>query len=111
MSVEGELSAGLLSTAFGVLTCYGAYLFGRASWRTRSAAKVSPPTVADVRSRRTTVRAAMSVGVVGAAAAIFAPGPGAEKVVGAVVVSLGVVVGLAAQTEPKRIRRASGGKA
>jgi Ca2+/Na+ antiporter len=109
MGVQAELAGGFLSCAVGLLTLYGAYLFGRASYPTRSVARDHPPTLAEVQGRRATVRVALLTGLGGGATATFSPDPGAAKVVGAIVLALGVVVGLAAQIEPRRARRKADG--
>ena len=64
MSLENELRAGLLSLVFGLLTLYGAYLFVRASRRTRS--EIRGMSVAEVNVRRRKVRTGITLALVSA---------------------------------------------
>jgi hypothetical protein len=104
MSVESELGAGFLSVCVGLLTLYGGYLFGRASWRTRSAVQKAQRTVSEVQAHRRKLKAGAALGLVSAASAMFVPAPGAFKVIVVVIAVLGVFVGLAAQVEPRKTR-------
>jgi hypothetical protein len=104
MSVESELGAGLLSVFVGLLTLYGGYLFGRASWRTRSAVRKAQLTVSEVQAQRRKLKAGVALGVVSAASAMFVPAPGAFKVILVVTVVFGVFVALAARVEPTKTR-------
>jgi hypothetical protein len=100
MSVEGELGGGLLSVVVGLLTLYGAYLFGRASRRLRAARDLAPRQGLGAG----TVGVAVTSVAVGSALALVAPIPGAEKVVCIVIAALGAVVALAAIAEPAKSR-------
>jgi hypothetical protein len=75
MSLENELATGSLSVAFGLLTLYGGYLFGRGSWRTRAAIRGGE--VSEVKARRTKVKVGVGFGPLSAVSAIFMPGSGA----------------------------------
>lgn len=100
-----DTATGILSMAFGALTTYGAYLFGRAAWRTRRDLVENAPMDAERRSRRsriTTVVMALAVAAVSGAAA---QGDTAARAIFVAIAVLAVPLVLAAEFEPTRRSR------
>jgi hypothetical protein len=105
LALGNEVAGGLVGIACGTLTVYGAYLFGRASRRTRAEIKSQGPASSEAPARRAGVKLGGGFGLLAAASVALSPIPTAAKVVSLITVALGVFVGVAARIEPPKAPR------
>ena len=95
-SADGDVGPGLFSGAIGVLVLYGASLFGRAAWRTRSR-----------RIEGRAVRALLVASLIGYGVLLVSPVQHEVRVVALLaLILIGIPLALAGEFEPpKRPRR------
>ena len=104
MAVE-DLATGILGASFGALTLYGAYLFGRAAWRTRRDLIENPPTTAERRSRRRRAGAVVVAIALAAATGVVAESDDVARVFFVIMAVVAIPLILAAEFEPTRRTR------
>lgn len=102
MAGRGEVAPGLLSMAIGVLTAYGAYLFGRAAWRTSRALRGHPE---ERGARRKQTKALIGNVIAIVASCVLAPVPIPARVLGAIGAVLTLPMLLAREIEPPKRKR------
>ena len=101
MLAEGQ-GAGVVGIVCGLPVCYGAYLFGRAAFRTRRDLQAHPLKPEQRRSRRARVRFVLVYTVSLIVGAVALPGPTPFRVLMAAFAVLVVPVILAGEFEPPK---------
>ena len=102
-------SAGVVGVICGLPACYGSYLFWRAALRVRRDLHDRPPSLQQQRSRRRKVGALLGYTAATIAGVFTLPMPGLIRVLTVVATLIVVPVILAAEFEPPKRRKPSGG--
>jgi len=108
---RSDWGPGILAIWIGAFVTYGAYLFGRAAWRTRRASATHPATAAEKTARHRIVRGLVQFAL---AQAVFLLGlplavPTFVRVISVVGAFLVIPLVLVREFEPAKRRRKSSG--
>ncbi len=104
MATRGEVGAGLLSLAIGVLVLYGAYLFARVARRTRRAVLSDPSSPAERTETRKRALGVFAYALTVAAGSALTPVLTPVRVIGAIGALLVLPLLLAREFEPPKSR-------